>query len=126
MTSRDRVESALIVPVELPAELARLRDALDPSAAAGVPAHITLLYPFVAPDRLNESVFAPVAEIASTVAAFPFTLHRVQRWPDVVCLLPDPSEPFSRLIGALASAFPDYPPTSQNSFGGRPGVIGCR
>ena len=98
------------MPVELPAELARLRDGLDPSAAAGVPAHITLLYPFVPPDRLGESVFTPVAEIARTVAAFSFTLGRVQRWTGVVCLLPDPSEPFRRLIVALASAFPDFPP----------------
>lgn len=110
MASTDRGQSALIVPVELPARLARLRDGLDPSAAAGVPAHVTLLYPFVPPDRLDEGAFTPVAAIARSVAAFSFTLGRVQRWTDVVCLLPDPSEPFSRLIVALASAFPDYPP----------------
>jgi 2'-5' RNA ligase len=112
VASTDRGESALIVPVELPAELARLRNGLDPSAGAGVPAHITLLYPFVPPDRLDESVFAPVAEIARAVEAFSFTLGRVQRWPDVVCLLPEPSRPFSRLIVDLASAFPNYPPYS--------------
>jgi len=110
VTSTDRGQSALIVPVELPAELARLRDGLDPSAAAGVPGHVTLLYPFVPSVLLDESVFAAVAAIADTVAAFSFKLAQVQRWPDVVCLLPDPGEPFSRLIVALASAFPEYPP----------------
>ena len=105
-----RGQSALIVPVELPAELDRLRDGLDPSAAAGVPAHVTLVYPFIPPDGLGEGDLTPVAEIARAVAAFSFTLGRVQRWPDVVCLLPDPSEPFSRLIVALATAFPAYPP----------------
>ena len=34
----------------------------------------------------------------------------MERWPDVVCLLPEPSQPFSRLIVALAAAFPQYPP----------------
>ena len=90
--------------------LRRLRDAFDPSAAASVPAHITLLYPFTPPDRLAESVFTRVAEIAGSVAAFSFTLALVQRWPEVVCLLPDPSERFSHLIEALAGAFLDFPP----------------
>jgi 2'-5' RNA ligase len=103
-------ESALIVPVELPDELRRMRDRLDPMAALGVPGHITLLYPFVPSAHVDNRVLARVSALASGSVAFPFALTRVQRWPDVVCLLPEPSEPFRRLILALAAAFPDYPP----------------
>lgn len=98
------------MPVELPDELRQMRDRLDPVAAVGVPGHMTLLYPFVRSAHVDERVLARVAAIASGVAAFPFALNRVQRWPDVVCLLPEPSEPFRLLIVALANAFPDYPP----------------
>jgi 2'-5' RNA ligase len=103
-------ESALIVPVALPAALEQLRDRFDPSATQGVPGHITLLYPFMPQGDQQDEVLTRVAQIATAVPAFSFTLGRVQRWPDVVCLLPDPSEPFSRLIRALADDFPDYPP----------------
>jgi 2'-5' RNA ligase len=103
-------ETALIVQVDLPMAMQRLRDRMDPSAAAGVPAHITLLYPFAPLDALDDGVKAQVSRIVSGERSFPFTLGRVQRWPEVVCLLPEPSQPFSRLIGALADAFPDYQP----------------
>ena len=43
-------------------------------------------------------------------AAFPLVLQRVRRWPNVVWLEPEPAEPFRRLIAALTSAFPEYPP----------------
>jgi hypothetical protein len=42
--------SAVVVPVpEAEPRVGALRTALDPSAALGVPAHVTILYPFVAP-----------------------------------------------------------------------------
>ena len=113
----DRSQSALIVPVELPPKLQGWRDRLDPTAAVGVPAHVTLLYPFMPPQQVSAAVLAQVVSIASYFAAFPFALDRIQRWPDVVCLLPEPAEPFRRLIVALAVAFPDYPP-----YGGAHGL----
>src|SRR6185503_17858992 len=76
----------------------------------GVPAHVTLLYPFMPVALANESVLAKIAASTAPIAAFPFTLARIQRWPDVVCLLPEPSQTFYELIVALATAFPDYPP----------------
>lgn len=110
MTGPTGEESALIVPVELPEALSHMRHRLDPVAAVGVPGHITLLYPFVPSAHADDRVLARVAAIASGFVAFPFALARVQRWPDVVCLLPEPSEQFRRLIVALANAFPAYPP----------------
>ena len=110
MAIREAAESALIVPVDVPMTVRRLRDRMDPTAMVGVPAHITLLYPFVRLDRPDDRLRAEVSRIVAGEAAFRFVLKRVQRWPDVVCLLPEPSWPFSRLIGELAAAFPDFPP----------------
>lgn len=103
-------EGAVIVPVEVPIPVRRLRDRMDPSAAQGVPAHVTLLYPFMPPDALDDTVRARLTRIIGAEPAFPFTLARMARWPDVVYLSPEPDEPFRRLIAALAAAFPDYPP----------------
>ena len=103
-------ESAIIVPVDLPIAMRRLRDRMDPLAAQGVPAHVTLLYPFAPPATLDAGSRARVARTIASESAFSFVLARVERWPGVVYLRPEPGEPFDRLIRALAAAFPDYPP----------------
>jgi 2'-5' RNA ligase len=103
-------ESAIIVPVQVPVAVGRLRDRMDPSAAQGVPAHVTLIYPFMTVDGLTDEVHRQVERIAASEPAFPFALTSVGRWPNVVYLAPEPAEPFRRLTLALAAAFPDYPP----------------
>ncbi len=103
-------ESAIIVPVEVPIAIRRLRDRLDPTALDGVPAHLTLLYPFKAPAELDESVRETIGGIVAAEPTFPFALTHVGRWPDVVYLAPEPEAPFRRLIDALSAAFPEYPP----------------
>jgi len=103
-------ESAIIVPVQVPVAVNRLRDRMDPSAAQGVPAHVTLIYPFMPPDQLKDDVRRAVEQIIAAEASFPFALTSVHRWPNVVYLAPEPAEPFRRLTNALAEAFPAYPP----------------
>ena len=47
-------ESALVILVPEAEPLVRpFRHRFDPSAALGVPAHITLLYPFIAPEQMK-------------------------------------------------------------------------
>jgi 2'-5' RNA ligase len=103
-------ESAIIVPVTVPVGVNRLRERMDPSAAQGVPAHVTLIYPFMPPGRLKDDVRRTIEQIIASESVFPFTLSSVHRWPNVVYLAPEPVEPFRRLTTALAAAFPDYPP----------------
>jgi 2'-5' RNA ligase len=87
----------------------RLRDRFDPTAAQGVPAHVTLLFPFMPAAELTDAVREQVAAIIAAEPAFSFVLERVNRWPDVVWLAPAPAEPFRKLTAALQAAFPDYP-----------------
>lgn len=103
-------ESAIIIPVSVPVAVKRLRERMDPSASVGVPAHVTLLYPFMPPSQLTHDVRLTIEAIVAGEPAFPFVLGSMGRFPNVVYLEPDPAGPFRRLTAALAAAFPEYPP----------------
>jgi 2'-5' RNA ligase len=110
-TRRETVgESAIIVPVNVPVGVNRLRERMDPSAADGVPAHVTLIYPFMPPSELNDDVRRRIEDIVASEPSFPFVLSSLGRWPNVVYLAPSPDDPFRRLTNLLANEFPDYPP----------------
>jgi 2'-5' RNA ligase len=103
-------ESAIIVPIAVPATIAQLRARMDPSAAVGVPAHVTLLYPFMPVEGLNDEVRRKISQIVATEPTFTVRFDRIDRFPNVVYLPPQPSDPFQRLTAAIAAEFPDYPP----------------
>ena len=103
-------ESAIIVPISVPKAVHRLRERMDPSAAVGVPAHVTLLYPFMPVDSLDVEVRIKLRRILESEPSFKVRFSEVQRFPNVVYLPPDPPDPFRRLTAALAAEFPDYPP----------------
>jgi 2'-5' RNA ligase len=105
-------QSAIIVPVPAAeAVVARHRRFLDRSAAWGVPAHVTVLYPFVPPAALDNGTVAAAAAAVASVAAFDCTFVAT-RWfgSDVLWLEPRPAEPLRRLTRAVWAAFPGYPP----------------
>ena len=91
------------------------RDLFDPSAAAGMPAHITLLYPFLAPGAIDDRVMDRLRHCFKGFLAFDFALTAPRRFPDrVLYLAVEPVEPFRRLTRAIWQAFPQTPP-----YGGR-------
>jgi 2'-5' RNA ligase len=96
----------LIIAVpESEASVAELRLAHDSSAALGVPAHITILFPFAAPADVDEDA---LAELVAAHPAFDFQLASVEHFDDgLTYLAPVPSEPFTALI---AERWPEYPP----------------
>ena len=105
-------ETALLVPVAAAEPFVRKhRHATDPVAPLGVPAHITVLYPFVPPDDVDQSVCDGITEVLSGVEEFDFALTGVNQFPDgVLYLTPEPTEPFVSITQALAAAWPEYPP----------------
>ncbi|HEY6834903.1 MAG TPA: 2'-5' RNA ligase family protein [Gaiellaceae bacterium] len=86
----------------------RLRHTYD--APAGMPAHVTLLFPFVPASSLSPEVEARLADIVGEVEAFELTFARTARFPTVLYLEPEPSEPFAALTRALVTAWPEHPP----------------
>ncbi|TAK00595.1 MAG: 2'-5' RNA ligase family protein [Chloroflexota bacterium] len=108
--------SALVVPLRLPPRLAAIRRREVAVARLGVPAHVTILSPFVDSARLDRRVVARIGEIVARVPAFDVELAAVRRWPasdlgpGVVWLEPRPGQPFVALTRAIWAAFPDHPP----------------
>jgi 2'-5' RNA ligase len=78
-------------------------------AADGVPAHVTLLYPFVPPDALDRGVRAAVAQVAARHRPFEFQISGPTRWPDTIYAAVEPAETFLAIHRELAAAFPDFP-----------------
>lgn len=102
-------ESALIVEVpEAEPVVGRWRSLLDPVSGVGIPAHVTVLYPFL--ERLSEKALDGIRDIASLVPAFSFSLVSVARWPSVVYLPPTPVEPFLDLTGRCLTRWPNLRP----------------
>jgi 2'-5' RNA ligase len=107
-----RLESALLVPVpEAEACVRRHRFRYDSIALRGVPAHITVLFPFMPPDAITDEALHRVREVLARYSAFRFSLRRLERFPEGALYLgPDPAEPFIRLTAALVEGFPTYRP----------------
>jgi 2'-5' RNA ligase len=103
-------ESAIAIEVRLPPDLERFRVAHVPNAALGVPAHITLIYPFLPADLLDAGVRRHVARALAPHQPFTFRLSGVRRWPTSHYLAIEPEEPFEAIVRSLVEAFPQYPP----------------
>ena len=104
--------SAVIVSVpEAEPVVGHHRRAHDESAPWGVPAHVTVLFPFLAPRDLDDHVHAELTRAAATVPEFTVTFGSTGWFSDkVLWLAPDPAEPFRALTSSVAAAFPDHPP----------------
>lgn len=103
--------SALIVGVpEAEALVGGLRERFDASARIGVPAHITVLFPFMPSTGIDASVLRSVRAVVGRARAFEFSLARVGRFPATTYLAPDPPEPFIALTENLFREFPQFPP----------------
>jgi 2'-5' RNA ligase len=105
-------ETALIVPIpEAEDAVGPFRATLDRSASWGVPAHVTVLYPFLSPDEINSDVLAALRDIISVIPRFDITLAHTDWFDDTaVWLAPQPDHPFRDLTTAVWRRFPDTPP----------------
>ncbi|HJU18248.1 MAG TPA: 2'-5' RNA ligase family protein [Stellaceae bacterium] len=106
------LESALVILVPEAEFLVRpFRDRYDPSAAVGMPAHITLLYPFKPPDRIEDDACETLRRCFSGFAPFRFSVAEVRTFADAVLYLaPEPDEPFRHLTMAVWQRYPETPP----------------
>jgi 2'-5' RNA ligase len=108
----DVPESAVLVPVpEAERALGHLRRRLDNVGGARVPAHVTVVYPFMPPERIDDAVIEQLRRVVAGVAAFDAVLERVAWFGDgVLYVAPEPAEPFRQLTKAVAAAFPEHQP----------------
>ena len=105
-------ETILLLPVPAaePA-VGRHRARLVESARGGVPAHITVLYPFLPPARIGEPLLASLGKLFAGFAGFEFTLDRVGWFGEEAAWLgPRDPAPFTALTRLAFTAFPSCPP----------------
>jgi 2'-5' RNA ligase len=105
-------ESALVVLVpEAEGLVKAFRAKFDPSAAAGMPAHITLLHPFKPPAELGADVLESLHTCFASFVPFTYSLAAIRRFgAEVLYLAPEPDEPFRGLTRAICQRYPETPP----------------
>ncbi|MFF3609189.1 2'-5' RNA ligase family protein [Streptomyces sp. NPDC002463] len=90
------------------------RELFDPSARAGVPAHVTVLFPFLDEGRIDALVHSTLADVLGRHPAFDLRFERHGRFPGVLHLVPEPDTQLRHLTEAIADRWPEAPP-----YGGR-------
>ena len=104
------METALVLLVpEADLAVAPWREQHDPAAARGMPAHITVLYPFMPYTEIDVRVHNNLAGIFGNHAAFALQLEHWARFPGVLYLRPEPSEPIAAMTRDVMACFPDWP-----------------
>jgi 2'-5' RNA ligase len=99
-------ESAIVLVV--PA-VARWRLRYDASAPLGVPAHVTLLYPW-RPAPVGEADLDALRRSLAGARAFDLAFRDFGRFPRVLYLRPDDDTAVRGLMRRLFAAFPEHPP----------------
>ncbi|HSV50504.1 MAG TPA: 2'-5' RNA ligase family protein [Burkholderiaceae bacterium] len=94
-----------------------LRHRFDATAILGVPAHITVLFPFMDPESITPAIVENVQQAFHRMVAFPFALKTVGRFPTTAYLVPEPSAPFVAMTEALVAAFPSFKPYEGEHLG---------
>lgn len=110
-----RLTGLVVVVPEAEPAVGSLRHRLDGNAVLGVPAHVTVLFPFVPADQLDDAVLRRVRAVVRAVPRFGYDFAGTDWFDDeVLWLAPTDPAPFRRLTELLAAEFPQHPP-----FGGR-------
>lgn len=106
------LRSTVIVPVPVAADAVDQwrEETCNDKPSVGVPAHITLVFPFAPASQLDELVIASLAEVIGEASAFAFELRKPARFPTTLYLAPEPALPFIHLTQAIVRRFPGYPP----------------
>ena len=113
--SVDEVQSVVLVPAAGAGQVVTdLRLEYDQSAAAGVPPHLTLMFPFLPARELTDVAVDALGSLIGQSAAFEVSLTRVNQFEQgVVYLEPEPVAELIRLTKEIGRQFGLLP------FGGK-------
>lgn len=107
-----RVPSAVILSFpDIDAVIGDIRDHLDPSASWGIPAHVSLIYPFARAHRITPELLETVRAVAAGTQPFEVRFDRTGWFGDeTVWLGPAPQPALDDVVARCLAAFPQYPP----------------
>ena len=102
--------SAIVVPVpEADPILDQVR-ARHPAAVQPVPAHVTVMYPFIPAPQLDDVTLAEVGAIFASTPPMEVSFARFARFPSLLYLAPTPAADFVRFTHAVTAHWPAYLP----------------
>jgi 2'-5' RNA ligase len=107
------MNTALVLEIpEAEHVVSRWRKLHDPSAADGMPAHVTLVHPFRAREEIDADAEASLTHLFRQSAPFDLHFHETRRFPatSVLWLAPRNPAPVVALVRALGVAFPEHLP----------------
>ncbi|WP_456788409.1 2'-5' RNA ligase family protein [Cellulomonas sp. P5_C5] len=104
--------TAVLVPVpEAEPAVARHRATLDAATGWGIPAHVTVLFPFAPPDQLDADLLGALASAVASIPTFGCVFRRTGWFgDDILWLDPEPADAFRALTAAVVRAFPQWLP----------------
>jgi 2'-5' RNA ligase len=103
--------SLLVIVAEAESAVGQLRLQFDPVARLGIPAHLTILFPFMPASEIHDDVISRLAALFHRVPAFKHTFVRTAWFGDeAVWLAPEAADVFRSLTRLVWAAFPAYPP----------------
>ena len=110
------METAIVVAIpEAAPVIDVIRRAHTSAGADGIPAHVTLLYPFMDSELLTPAHVESAALAIELFAPFDVSLAQLRYFDgsrSTLYLAPASAEPFGGMMAALAAAFPEYAPYS--------------
>ena len=106
------MESTLVILVpEAEGLVQSFRNRYDPAAKAGMPAHITLLYPFKSREEIDGLVLDTLSHCFSHFQQFKFSLAKIDQFPgETLYLVPEPEDPFRELTLGIWGHYQETPP----------------
>ena len=82
----------------------------DPAAAEGIPAHVTVVYPFLPVQAISSDVIQSLSELFAGLPQFHAEFSEIRRFPGVLYFAPNEDAPFRRLTERVVERYPEAPP----------------
>ncbi|WP_237773632.1 2'-5' RNA ligase family protein, partial [Streptomyces luteocolor] len=82
----------------------------NPLMQVDVPAHVTVLYPFLNTSRFSPATHTDLADLFAAHAPFTLSFTGFRRYPGVLYLPPDPDAPVRALTKCLTERWPEAVP----------------
>lgn len=105
--SRRRGATSLLFLVP---EAQDLFDAVGGATPGGIPAHITVLYPFIPPIRATQQTRDELAQLAAETDRFSVTITSLAQYEITTYLDLEPEAPIQALTHHIFDHWPNYPP----------------
>ncbi|MBC3192746.1 2'-5' RNA ligase family protein [Pseudonocardia sp. C8] len=107
--------TAVVIPVpELDPVLGAVATHRPDAVRPGIPAHLTLLYPFVPAPELTGAAVDRCRALCAGTGPVRVTFRHAVAGSSMVATTPEPAGPLAALARALREAWPEHPP-----YGGR-------